>query len=446
MPRPLPDRGAPLVARPRDRGAPDSPAGYSRPGHATAAELYATAQEDARLAALLLELPRAERREAVLADPRFHRQTLAQLLVLQAESRLEDPAVDPLEAAELAAAVASALPADAARRARQTEALACWLAGKARLRRRDWRLAEHAFSSIFALIPQREPSEEQALALTGLAQLHADLGNPDRAAALFLQAAYRFTRLGAAEPAAACQAQLGLLLFETGDLVGARLPLRVALRTLDEAFAPSLAARLLLALSQIETTLGHSGPAREHLRHARGLYDLGSSHAEALVRAWAEARIATAGEQPGEAEPLLDSVRRELLTRGSLAEAARCTLDHVLLRLDAGRSETIGELTAALVEAFPLAVESWADQPGVPRLATGGAAAAEMARLARLAAHQPEALYATAHALRQRLRQAPLPSPGRPDLLTSSRSLADRLLLRRAEHEDPLGAAAPGPT
>jgi tetratricopeptide (TPR) repeat protein len=427
MPSPQPDRSAPPVARPQDRGAAGPPTWHDRPGQATAAELFATAREDARLAALLMQLPRAERREVVLRDPRFHRQTLAQLLVLQAESQLEDPSVDPLDAAELAAAVASALPADAARRARKTEALAWWLVGKALLRRRDWRLAEQAFSSIFALIPQREPCEEQALALTGLAQLHADLGNPDTAAAMFLQAAYRFSRLGAAEPATACQAQLGLLLFETGDLVAARLPLRVALRSVDEAFAPSLAARMLLALSQIETTLGNAGPAREHLQHARSLYDLSSSPAESIVRTWAEARIAAAAEQPGEAEPLLESVRLELLAHGSLSEAARCTFDHVLLRLDAGRSGTVAELTAALVQAFPLAADSWA---------------AELAGLARLAAGQPETLYAAAHELRHRSRHAPLPSPGRPDLLISSRSLADRLLRRRAEHEDPLGAAS----
>jgi hypothetical protein len=427
MRHPLPDGRARLLVWPPDAGAAVAVGRGHRPAPASAAELLATAREDAGLAAFLLALPAAERREAVLREPRFRRQTLAELFALRAENDLYDAAADPLAAAELAAAVASALPGDPAGRARKTQALGYWLLGKALLRRQDWRPAEHAFTCIFAVVAGRESCEEQGLAATGLAQLRADLGQPHQAAALFLQAAYRFGQRGAAEPATACQAQLGLLLLETGDLVDARFFLRLASRCLDRALAPSLAARALLALSQIEAALGNSAAARQRLRQARNLYDLGPSRVEAIARAWWEARIAAAAGQHDEAEPLFDHVRRELLARGSLAEAARSTLDHLLLRIETGRSGAVEELAAALAQAFPEAARSWAE---------------EMTRLARLAAGEPAALYAAIHELRTRSRRAAPPSPGRPDLLTPSRTLADRLLRRRGEHEDPLGAAA----
>jgi hypothetical protein len=202
--------------------------------------------------------------------------------------------------------------------------------------------------------------------------------------------------------------------------------LRLASRYLDRPLAPSLAARMLLALSLIEATLGNCAAARERLQEARKLYDLSPSRTEGIARAWWEARIAAAAGQHDEAEPLCDGVRRELLARGSLAEAARITLDHVLLRIAAGRSDTVEELTAALVDAFPEGAGSWAG---------------EMARLARLAAGEPGAVYAATQEFRRRSRSPSLPSPGRPDLLTPSRNLADRLLRRCGEHEDPLGAA-----
>jgi hypothetical protein len=72
--------------------------------------------------------------------------------------------------------------------------------------------------------------------------------------------------------------------------------------------------------------------------------------------------------------------------------------------------------------------------------AIAGRATAAGARVARLAAHQPGAVVAPCWELRRRLRQEAFPEPGRPPLLLPARRLSDRVLRRRGELEDPIGA------
>jgi tetratricopeptide (TPR) repeat protein len=429
MPRRPPDAAAPAAASRRPvLPAPSAAAYMARTS--PAGDLLAAAREDHGLAAQLLALPASERQERVLRDPRFQRQTLATWFVLQAEGALFDPQADPGEAAELAVAIALALAAAGQGRASCTAALGYWLLGRALLRQARWRRAEQAFHCIFALLPDRAACEERGLALAGLAQLHGDRGQVDAATAFFLEAAHVFSRLDAPRPAAACQAELGLLLLDTGDLLDAAHSLRTALVLLagDDALAPSLAARMWLGLAEIEAVAGDAELARRHLDRARALYRLAPSPTEEIDRSWREARIAFAAEQDAEAEVLFNRVRRELLARGSLPEAARATFDQVLLRLEAGRWEAIAELAAALREGFG---------------AAGGPSAREMGELARLAATGgAQSFYRACHDFRRRLRQSWPAAPGRLHLLTPTRALADRLLRHRGEHEDPLGAAA----
>jgi tetratricopeptide (TPR) repeat protein len=369
-----------------------------------------------------------ERQAVALHDPRFRRPTLAKLLLLRAESELFDPGVDPLPTAELAAAVAAAVSQDAGGDFWQAAALAHWLLAKAQLAAREWNLADRSLRSMSAVLPDSEPSEERALAAVGRAQLAADRRDVDGATEQFLQAAYGFALVGSAESTGACQAELGLFLLDAGDLINARLSLGVALALLDAAAAPSLAARLHLALAEVATALNERARASEELARAQALYPLapdGAAGPETLERRWREGRIAAAACDGARAAALLDEVRRELLVRGSLPEAARCTFDQVLLRIDARDSSDVGDLTGALAEAFPGRGEGWAE---------------DMARVARLAADQPEAMYAPCWELRRRLRQEAFPEPGRPPLLRAARLLTDRVLRRRGELEDPIGA------
>jgi hypothetical protein len=390
--------------------------------------LLAAAETEAELAAQLMALPPMERQAVALHDPRFRRPTLAKLLLLRAESELFDPGVDPLPTAELAAAVASAVSQDAGGELWQEAALAHWLLAKAQLAAREWDLAERSLRSMSAVLPDSQPSQEKALAAVGRAQLAADRRDVDRATEQFLEAAYGFALLGSAPSTGACQAELGLFLLDAGDLINARLSLGVAIAFLDAAAAPSLAARLHLALAEVATALHERARASEELARAQALYPLapdGAAGPETLERRWREGRIAAAACDGARAAALLDEVRRELLVRGSLPEAARCTFDQVLLRIDAGDASDVGNLAGALAQAFPGQGEGWAE---------------EMARVARLAVDQPEDVYAACWELRRRLRQEVFPQPGRPPLLRASRLLTDRVLRHRGELEDPISA------
>jgi tetratricopeptide (TPR) repeat protein len=412
-------------------GIPPAPA--ANPDPSRAATLLAAAELDHCLAALLLRLPPNRRQAAIRGDSRFRRLTLAQLFALRAESELHQPSSSSVETAELAAIIASELAADVGAcdmpepKLADTAALAHWLLGKALLERRLWRLAEESFHSVFVFVADRGPCEPQALACAGLAQLYLELDQLDTATALALSAADLFGQLDAARPAAACLALLGLALHDAGDLFNAVHALRKSLRLLgDPAFAPSLAARLHLALAEISTHLGRSTAAGAYLERARRLYPLSSSLPEGTERTWREARIAAAAGHPEAADPLFDRARRALLAQGSLGEATRCTLDHLLLRIDCGRPDSIPDLTAALADAFQPAGQGWAQ---------------DLALVARFPATRAPERYAAVHRLRLRLRQEPRGDAKRPPLLIPARVLIDRLLRWRGEHEDPIGAA-----
>ncbi len=427
-------RQAPVSREPRDAAAPgdlappDPSFQAYQVNRGTAAELMATALKDRDLLRQLMAMPALERIAAAISDARFRRSTLVRLLALETECALGEPGRDPRPAAELGAALAAALPHDPEGQAQRRAAWAYWLLGKALLRALQWRLAEDAFLCIWAFIPRGDrASEGEALACSGLAQLHEDLGNEQQAGAMFLRAAYLYSQRRAWAPEAACQAQLGLLLHRGGDLESAARPLRAALRQIDAAFAPSLAARLRLALAGIETVLGHTGRADRELRLARALYPLAASPAEAIERSWSEARIAAAAGRDDEAEAQLEWVRRELLARGSPAEAAQCSCEQILIQIEGRRFGAALGVTDELALAFPPAGEPWAR---------------ELANLVHMATEEPAACYPASYELRRRLSLRAAVDPGRPALLVPARVLADRLFCGCGELEDPIGAAA----
>ena len=254
--RPGPDR-APLPASWRQPAAEAPPGAYAaRLGGV--ARLLATAQEDRELAAQLLGMPALARIAAASCEPRYFRPTLVRLLALETEAALEDPARDPRPAAELGAMLAAAVVQQGRGKGRPAAAAAWawWLFGKSLLRACQRRLARSAFETVHTFIPRpATPSEEAALAAIGLAQVAEDGGELEVAEAQLLRAADLYSQLDAVTPAASCHAQLGFLLYESGDLEGAARQLRAGLDLLDPAFAPSLAARMWLALAEIETTL-----------------------------------------------------------------------------------------------------------------------------------------------------------------------------------------------
>jgi hypothetical protein len=424
---PRPNRAALVALRAQPAAGAAAPPPAYETGVSGAARLLARVAEDRELAAELLSMAPMERIAAASSEPRFHRPSLVRLLALEVEAALDDPARDPRAAAELGATLAAAVPRDAQGKARQAAAWAWWLFGKALLGACQWSLARAVFQAMGAFLPRQPgPSEEAALAAAGLGQAWEDAGDVDAAEPQLLYAAYLYSKLDADSQSASCYAQAGFVRYESGQLENAAPALRAGVDRLDAAFAPSLAARMWLALAHIETILERGAAAAECLDRARALYPLARGAAETLDRTWRLARIALAAGDDARADALFERVRVELLARGSLDEAARCTCEQTLARIAAGGLDAAGEPARALARAFP----------GAAQLA------AEIAALPRLAARSPEALRDATLALRRRLRQQPLAVPGRLPALTPTRVLADRLLRQRGELEDPIGSAA----
>jgi hypothetical protein len=426
MPAPPRPDSAPLVAPRSEPAAEAAPVATYEARLSGAERLLARAAEDHELAAELLRMEPLARIAAAGSEPRFHRPSLVRLLALEVEAALDDPARDPRPAAELGATLAAAVPRDGQGKARRAAAWAWWLFGKALLGACQWRLARSAFQAMGAFIPRQGPAEEAALAAAGLGQAWEDAGEVDAAELQLLYAAYLYSRLDADTQSASCYAQAGFVRYETGSFENAAPALRAGVERLDAAFAPSLAARIWLVLAEIETTLERRAAAAECLDRARALYPLARSGAEKLDRTWRLARIALAAGDDARADALYERVRLRLLARGSLDEAARCTCEQTLARIEARRYAAAGETARALAGAFPGAEEL----------------AAEIAALPRLAAKSRDAALEATLAVRQRLRQQPLALPGRLPALTPTRLLADRLLRQRGELEDPIGSAA----
>ncbi len=400
------------------------------PGGATPmADLVARAQQAAELVMELMAMQRTDRLQAARHETRFHRVALLTLLNLEAESALLQARGRDVgeQQAEAATVLAACLPRDPQGRVGRAGALAHWLLGKARLHRGDLAGAAQSFAEMVAFLDDPDqPSEEKALAAAGWAQVKQQVGAWDEAVAHYQQAAFAFADARAALPTAACLAEIGFILRATnGDLLVARRNLERAWKLLDPALAPTVAARVALGCAEIEALL--AGDAESlWLERAHSLYPLPAQPCEELARAWSEGRIATAAGRYGEAEPLLQGVRLQLLSLGSLAEAVTVSCDHLTLRLEAAQPPHVDALADALDKAFP-------HSDG----ATWAGALRELAETA--AARGRDAYYIAVQLLVGRLA-AQAPVSGRPDLLPPLRALTDRLLRNRGEFEDPLGA------
>jgi hypothetical protein len=190
--------------------------------------------------------------------------------------------------------------------------------------------------------------------LAGVAQVRRAQRRLDEAAGLFVHAARMFREAGSRQGEAACRAQAGMVLAGRLDPRPARFELARAFVTMDAGLAPALAARVGVVLAWCETAIGRPARAGVVLDAARALYDRAPGAGEELCHAWWEARMATLGGDAGagEADARLDAVRRRLTAEGSIGEAARCTLDLLAHRVEAGRLDGIADLGPALLHAF----------------------------------------------------------------------------------------------
>ena len=419
-----------------DRPAPPRPIIW------TDEEFAAIADQSLAAVALahgLVDLSPSRLRQAIGRDPRLRDPLVAKALVFTAEDALDDPPRAE-RAGEAAAALVSALDLDPA--GWQLEMLLRALSAVLRGHRRMGRLerAEDVYRRAlpFLGLAAGEPEARAAL-LAGVAQLRWCARRLDEAVALFVRAARLFAQAGDRQGEATSRVQAGFVLLEQLDTWAARGELAAAHARLDSSLAPALTARVGLALAWCELELGEPDRARQALAAARGLYprlpprpalpelpalvELSElpepperpEHAEQLCRDWWEARIAGSSGAADDADRRLDAVRTSLLASGSIAEAARCTLDLLLHRIAAGRLDAVSELAHDLLAAFrhrPPAL-----QP-----------AAMIARLAHLAVERSASYAPTLAPVRQFLLGMHA-GADRPDLIAGVPVLADRLLV-----------------
>jgi tetratricopeptide (TPR) repeat protein len=380
------------------------------------------------LAHSLLDLPASGIRRAAARDPRLCDPLVAKALVFAAEDALDDPARAE-RAGEAAAALVSELDLDPAGRQLELLLRALWAVLRGHRRMRRLERAEEVYRRALPFLGLASGEHQaRAMLLGGVAQLRWCQRRLDEALALFVRAARLFAQAGDRHGEAASRAQAGFVLLEQLDTWGARGELAAAHARLDAALAPALAARVALALAWCELDLGEPESARQALGTARGLYarlpkpsalPAVQEDGERVCRDWWEARIAALAGEPDGADRRLDAVRQRLLASGSVAEAARCTLDLLLQRIAAARLDAISDLGHDLLAAF---------QHRPPALGP----AAMIARLAHLAAGRSPSFAPILAPVRQYFLGLPADT-ARPDLIAGVPDLADRLLVAASQ-------------
>jgi tetratricopeptide (TPR) repeat protein len=182
--------------------------------------------------------------------------------------------------------------------------------------------------------------------------LRWDQGRMEEAAALLLQAGRRYRQLGDEREAAICEALVGILYSEEGDLSQAESTLRGARSGLDTQSQPLLAAQVRLALARCLALTARKADARTVRESAWRLYpSMPMEEARCALR-WLEAQVADAVGDLADAGTLFNSVRRTFLAKGHLAEATLATIQLSMVLIRQGRGEKTPALAAELTEAF----------------------------------------------------------------------------------------------
>jgi hypothetical protein len=408
-----PMRSRRVSGPPRPAARTVAAAGYPREG--PVGEMLAAAADAGRLAGWLLAASRAERLGMVASDAAFQQATLARLLALGAEERLDEPPPAAEEYAELALAVATVLVPATAEDLR-LRLLCSWLLAKAQLRAGRLEAAEANLASI----GDSAGIGDRALAAAGVAQLRWYEGRELEALGLLHAAARAFAELNDAPAVGACRSLSGLLLLGSGEPMCARLELRGAHRVLGRSCAPSLAVLVCLGLACCDAVLGGAA-AVDFFAVARDAAR--ASRRPALgFGSWWEAVLGL-GREPTDAR--LEAACREALANGEVIRAACATLERAVRRIADDDGESAARLVAPLA-ALGEAGEMWCG---------------EIAALAPLAARRPLAIVGASQEVALRLAAQALPRLATERLPWGVCDLADRLLRQRLEGEHPLGAA-----
>ncbi len=271
--------------------------------------------------------------------------------------------------------------------------------------------------ALSALEPEPALSDLRASLLAGLGQLRWTQMRRDEAAALLASAGWIFEFAREKQAAAACHLQAGFALLEEVDPARARPHFVLGGSALDGERAPALKARALYGWAYCRAALDIPAEAPAAPGRDRPAGDPDPDAGEETFHCWWMGKISTCEKDYLAADRELETARRRLLAAGSLAEAARCSLDLLVVRLAAaylgsGQAEGLGD---ALVEAFGTG-------PAVARCAE------RLESAARLAARGSPRFEANLWSTRSGFARLP-PDQCRPDLIRSVQSLADPLLV-----------------
>jgi len=182
--------------------------------------------------------------------------------------------------------------------------------------------------------------------------LRWDQGRMEEATALLHQASRRYGELGDTGEEAICEALLGLLYNEEGELARAESALRRARSGLVSRSQPRLAAQVRLALARCLALTDRKADARTVRESAWSLYSCIPMAEAMCALLWLEAQVADAMGDLADAESLLDSVRRKFLAKDFLPEATLATIQLSRVLIRQGRGVETPALTAELTERF----------------------------------------------------------------------------------------------
>jgi tetratricopeptide (TPR) repeat protein len=308
-----------------------------------------------RRLAEVLDFPRAERRERISAEERFHSPALCELL-MAASRQAEEPA-QAVDRAEAAVAVSERL--DAGRYGKALVrglAIRSWtclgsarrLGGDARGAGEALRMAEPMLGGGEDLLEEAELHELAACLLADQGDLEGAERRLDRALALS-------EMLGEHHLQGRLLVQKGTI---RGWLQGERAArqgidwLEAGLDRLDAEREPAIVAFALHRLALLLAEQGQGERALLALRRARRLYGRLGDAANLVRLRHLEGKIGEAAGVPGEAEAAFLDARKGFIGAGLGVEAAAALLDLAILYTRQGRAPEIRPLAEDLLPIF----------------------------------------------------------------------------------------------
>jgi tetratricopeptide (TPR) repeat protein len=175
-------------------------------------------------------------------------------------------------------------------------------------------------------------------------------------------------------------------LGESGDLDGAALVLREAIKTIHPESTPRLFFILHHNLLDALSKAGHFEEARGLLPEVETLAEKAGEPIDILRISWVKARVAAAEGDRARAAELFEETRRGFLKEGIVLDAALAALELSYLYLSEGKADLVVEIARDLLSVFEtqdVPRETLATLAAFCRAAEAKVATAELARWAK---------------------------------------------------------------